>query len=168
MSVSMYQISVPVFVRHLQGLAACLRKAQALYAEKLYDETSLLSYRLYPDMFNFVRQVQIVTDHARNCAALLAGVEVPILDDKEATIADLIGRVEETVRYLSAFRPEQIDGTEDKTVKVRMRDRELSFTGQELVTTRSLPNFYFHVVTAYAIMRHNGVVIGKRDFMGQT
>src|SRR5262245_11923561 len=112
MSVSMSQISLPVFVRHLTGLAGCLKKTQALYAEKKYDEATLLSYRFYPDMFNFGRQVQAATDHARNCTALLAGVEAPKYEDNEKSLAELIARVEKTIAWLNGMKPAQIDGTE--------------------------------------------------------
>ena len=166
MAVSMYQISLPIFVRHLNGIAGCMKKAQALYAEKKYDESSLLSYRFYPDMFSFAKQVQIATDHARNCAALLAGLEAPKYEDNEKNLAELIARVEKTVAWLNTVKPEQVDGSEGKSVTVKMRDREMKFTGLELLQNRSLPNFYFHATTAYDIIRHNGVEIGKRDFMG--
>ena len=163
---SMSQISLPVFARRLNGLAGCLKKAQALYAEKKYDESTLLAYRFYPDMFSFARQVQAATDHARNCVALLAGVESPKYEMGEKSLADLIGRVETTVAWLGAIKPEQVDGTEDKAVTVKMQDRELNFKGLDLLLNRSMPNFYFHCTTAYDIMRHNGVELGKRDFMG--
>ena len=166
MAISMHQVSLPVFVKHLNGLAGCMKKAQALYAEKKYDETTLLSYRFYPDMFSFTRQVQAATDHAKNCTALLAGVEAPKYEDNEKSLAELIARVEKTVSWLNTVKPEQIDGTEGKAVTVKMRDRELNFKGLELLLNRSLPNFYFHATTAYDILRHNGVEIGKRDFMG--
>ncbi len=166
MAVSMYPISVPVFVRHLNGLAGCLKKAQALYAEKKFDETSLLSYRFYPDMFSLARQVQAATDHARNCTALLAGLDAPKYEDSEKSLAELAARVEKTVAWLGTVKPEQIDGSEGKAVTVKMRDRELNFKGLELLLNRSLPNFYFHATTAYDILRHNGVELGKRDFMG--
>ncbi len=166
MAVSMSQISLPVFIRHLNGLAGCMKKAQALYAEKKYDESTLLQYRLYPDMFSFTRQVQVASDHARNCIALLAGIEAPKPDDGEKNLAELIARVEQTVAWLQGVQPGQVDGTEDKTVTVKMRDRELSLKGIDLVFGRSLPNFYFHCTTAYDILRHNGVALGKRDFMG--
>ena len=166
MATSMYQVSLPVFTKHLNGLAGCLKKAQALYAEKKFDEATLLSYRFYPDMFNFTRQIQAMTDHAKNCTALLAGVEAPKFEDNEKSLAELITRVEKTVAFLNAVKPEEIDGTEGKPVTVKMRDRELNFKGLELLLNRSLPNFYFHATTAYDIIRHNGVEIGKRDFMG--
>ena len=163
---SMSQITLPVFVRRLNGLAGCLKKAQALYAEKKYDESTLLSYRFYPDMFSFARQVQATTDHARNCTAMLAGVEAPKFEMNEKSLADLIGRVEKTVAWLGTVKPEQVDGTEDKAITIKMQDRELNMKGIELVLNRSMPNFYFHCTTAYDILRHNGVELGKRDFMG--
>jgi uncharacterized protein len=166
MAVSMHQISLPVFIRHLNGMAGCMKKAQAHYAEKKYDEATLLSYRFYPDMFSFTRQVQAATDHARTCTALLAGVEAPKFEDNEKSLADLIARVEKTVAWLNSIKAEQIDGSEGKPVTIKMRDRELNFKGLELLLNRSLPNFYFHATTAYNIIRHNGVEIGKRDFMG--
>ena len=166
MAVSMFQISVPIFVRQLGGVVTCLKKAQALYAEKKYDESTLLSYRFYPDMFSFAKQIQIATDHARNCAALLAGLEAPKYEDNEKSLAELIARVEKTSAWLNTVKPGQVDGTEGKAVTIKMRDREMNFTGLELLQNRSLPNFYFHITTAYDILRHNGVEIGKRDFMG--
>ncbi len=166
MAVSMNQISVSIFVRQLNGVVNCLKKAQALYAEKKYDESTLLSYRFYPDMFTFAKQVQIATDHARNCTALLAGLESPKYEDNEKSLAELIARVEKSIAWLNAVKPAQVDGTEGKTVTVKMRDRETNFTGLDLLQNRSLPNFYFHITTAYNILRHNGVELGKRDFMG--
>lgn len=166
MAVSMYPISLPVFVRHLTGLAGCLKKAQALYAEKKYDEATLVSYRFYPDMFHFARQVQAATDHAKGCAALLAGLEAPKYEDNERSLADLIARVEKTIAYLNTIQPVQIEGAEEKAIMVKMRDRELTYKGLDLLLKRSLPNFFFHCTTAYDILRHNGVEIGKRDFMG--
>jgi uncharacterized protein len=166
MSVSMSQISLPVFVRHLEGLAIVLKKAQALYAEKKCDEATLLSYRLYPDMFSFARQVQATTDHARNSVALLAGIEAPKVEMTEKSLADLTARVENTVAWLNSIKPAQVDGAEAKNITVKMGDRETQYTGLDLLLKRALPNFYFHATTAYDILRHNGVEIGKRHFMG--
>ena len=166
MAVSMSQISLPVFVRHLEGLAIVLKKAQAQYAEKKFDEATLLSYRLYPDMFSFARQIQAATDHARNCIALLAGVEAPKVEMNEKSLADLAARVDGTVAWLNNIKPAQVDGTEAKNVTVKMGDRETQYTGLDLLLKRALPNFYFHATTAYDILRHNGVEIGKRHFMG--
>lgn len=166
MAVSMSQLSLPVFVRHLEGVAIVLKKAQALYSEKKYDEGSLLSYRLSPDMFNFARQVQVTTDHARNCIALLAGVEAPKVEMNEKSLAELIARVENTIAWLNGIKPAQVDGSEDKTVTVKMGEREVQFTGLDLLLKRALPNFMFHATTTYTILRHNGVNIGKGNFMG--
>jgi hypothetical protein len=166
MALTMYQASMPVYTRLLKGLADCLRKAAAYYGDKKYDETTLLSYRLFPDMFHFTKQVQAATDHARNGAARLAGIEAPKYDENEKSLADLIARVEKTVAFLNTIKPQQIDGSEDKTISYKMRDREFSFTGRDFLLAQSMPNFYFHTTTAYNILRHNGVEVGKRDFMG--
>ena len=166
MALSMYQASIPVYVRLLNGLAACLKKAAAHYGEKKLDESSLLAYRLYPDMFHFAKQVQAATDHARSGAARLAGQEPPQFDANEKTLADLIARVEKTAAFVKSIKPEQVDGTEDKTVSFKVRDREFTFKGQQFLLNQSMPNFYFHTTTAYNILRHNGVEIGKRDFLG--
>ena len=166
MAVSMGQISVPVFVRRLNGLANCLKKAQAHYSAKNYDEATLLNYRFYPDMFNFARQVQASTDHAKNCTAMLAGVDAPKFDDNEKSLAELVARVEKTIAWIESVKPAQLDGSESKDVTVKTRDRELNMKGVDLLLHRSVPNFYFHVTTAYDILRHNGVELGKRDFMG--
>jgi len=162
----MYPISVPVCIKHLNGLSGCLKKAQAHYAEMKFDETTLMHYRFYPDMFNFARQVQSMSDHAKGCTALLAGIEAPKYEDNEKSLADLIARVEKTVEFLKSVKPVQIDGTEDKAITIKMRDRELNMKGIELLLNRSLPNYYFHATTAYDILRHNGVEVAKRDFMG--
>src|SRR6476661_3232870 len=117
--ITLYQISIPVFMKHLNGLAGCMKKAQSLYAEKKYDEATLLAYRFYPDMFNFAGQVQIATDHTRNFAALLAEVKAPKFENHEKSLADLIVRVEQTVGWLKEVDPKQIEGTEDKSVTVK-------------------------------------------------
>jgi uncharacterized protein len=166
MALAMSQITLPVFIRHLEGLSIVLKKAQALYAEKKFDEASLLNQRFYPDMFTFARQVQAATDHARNCIAALAGVEAPKVPMDEKNIADLAARVDNTVAWLKGITPAQVDGAEGKTVTVKVMDRDTPFSGIDLFLKRSLPNFYFHATTAYDILRHNGVEIGKRHFMG--
>ncbi len=166
MAISMYQISVPIFVRHLNGLAGCMKKAQALYADKKYDETTLVSYRFFPDMFSFARQVQAATDHARNCVAALAGVQAPAYEMNEKSLGDLIGRVEKSIAFLDSVKREQVDGSEDKSLTIKVMGKDVNFKGLDLLQNRSLPNFYFHCTTAYDIIRHNGIEIGKRDFMG--
>ncbi len=165
MALSMYQASVPVYIKSLNGLADCLRKGAAHYAEKKYDEASLLSYRLHPDMFHFAKQVQEATNHARN-AARLGGEEPPKVEENEKSLAELIARVEQAVTYLNTLKPQQIDGSEGNTITVTRRDKVTDFTGMQFLFNRTTPNFYFHVTTAYAILRHNGVDVGKRDFLG--
>jgi hypothetical protein len=162
----MYQITVPVFIQRLNGLHGCLKKAQSLYSEKKFDESSLLGQRLFPDMFHFAKQVQAATDHARSGAARLAGQEPLAIEPNEKSLAELVARVEKTIDYLKGFKAEQVDGSEEKTIVVKFRDRETTFTGLTLTLNQSLPNFYFHYATAYGILRRNGVEIGKRDFMG--
>src|SRR5262249_14137587 len=145
---TMYEISVPIYIRRLNGVAACLKKAQALYAEKKYDEGTLLNYRLYPDMFNFARQIQQATDHARNSTGLLAGVEAPKAENTEKTLGELLARVESTVAWLKSINAGQVDGTEAKSLVVKTPAGEQKFTGMDLLQHRSLPNFYFHITTA--------------------
>ena len=167
MSISLYEISVPVFVRQLKGMAIVLKKAQALYAEKKYDEVTLLNQRMYPDMFNFARQVQATADHARNCAAALAGVESPKYDMNEKSIAELAGRVEKTIAFLEGLKPEQINGKEATDITVSVMGKDQQFAGLALLQNRAMPNFYFHSTTAYDILRGNGLEIGKGNFMGR-
>jgi uncharacterized protein len=163
---SMHQITVPIFIKHLNGLAGCIKKAQALYAEKKYDETTLLAYRFYPDMFSFTRQIQAATGHALTCTAMLAGVEAPKMEDSEKSLADLLQRIEKTNAWLKTIQPQQVDGSEEKSVTVKRPTGDVQMKGLELYLHRSMPNFMFHCTTAYDILRHNGVDIGKRDFMG--
>jgi len=163
---TMYEISVPIYIRRLNGLAGCLKKAQAVYAEKKFHEGTLLNYRFYPDMFSFARQVQQATDHARNSTALLAGVEALKVENNEKTLADLAARVDNTIAWLKTINAGQVDGTEGKSVTVKTPAGETKFTGMDLLQHRALPNFYFHCTTAYDILRHNGIELGKRDFMG--
>ena len=168
MAISMYQASLPIYIRQLNGLAGCLKKAQALYAEKKYDESTLLGYRLFPDMFNFTKQVQAATDHAINGAARLAGQEPPKYEANETSLAELIARVEKAIAFLNTIKPEQVDGSEDRDIILKIRDRELSFKGLPFLLNQSMPNFYFHNTTAYNLMRHTGVEIGKKDFRGES
>jgi hypothetical protein len=163
---SMHAITVPLFIKHLNGLAGCIKKAQTLYAEKKHDEATLLVYRFYPDMFSFTRQVQAATGHALACTASLAGVEAPKMEDNEKSLADLLQRIEKTNAWLKTIQPQQIDGTEEKSVTVKRPTGDVQMTGLELYLHRSMPNFMFHCTTAYDIIRHNGVELGKRDFMG--
>ena len=166
MTISMYQASVPVFIRMLKNLAAILAKG-ATYAEtKKIDPVVLVNSRLYPDMFPLVLQVQIASDVAKGCGARLAGLEPPKFEDNEATFPELLTRIDKTVAYLETLKPEQIDGSEDKTITLQIRNKTLTFLGMPFLLNFALPNFYFHVTTAYDILRHCGVEIGKQDFIG--
>lgn len=167
MKISMYQASVPTFIHMLNNLSVILEKA-AVHAEvKKIDPTVLINSRLYPDMFALARQVQIASDGAKGCAARLAGLEPPKYEDNEATFPELIARIRKTTDYLATFKPEQIDGSEEKTVTLKFRDSSKTFLGLPYLLNNALPNFYFHVVAAYAILRHCGVEIGKQDFLGR-
>ncbi|WP_269532993.1 DUF1993 family protein [Chitinimonas sp. BJYL2] len=166
MSLSMYQASIPVFIRMLGNLSNLLDKALAHAEAKKFDPTILVNGRLAPDMFPLSRQIQIATDGVKGCAARLAGVEIPSYADTETTIDELKARIARTVAFLQTFTPAQIDGTEDKTVTLKLRGEETQFQGQPYLLDFVLPNLYFHITTAYAILRHNGVEIGKRDYLG--
>ena len=166
MSVSMYKVSAPIFLQFLTALSGVLDKAQAHIDAKKLDESFIMGMRIYPDMHNFTRQVRASCDHAVNACARIAGLDVPAFENNEATIADLKKRVEKAIAFVSAMKAEQIDGTEDKQIVVKFGSGERSFTGQTMLLNFSLPNFYFHTTTAYAILRHCGVDVCKRDFMG--
>ncbi len=166
MTLSMYQASVPRFINILGNLSAILDKAQAHVDTKKLDETALTGFRLYPDMLPMARQVMIVTDTAKGLVARLAGVEIPVYDDTEKSLAELKARIAKTVAYLQTFQPTQIDGTEDKEIVIKRGDKETRYTGMQFLLGHAVPNFYFHVTTTYAILRHNGVEIGKRDYLG--
>lgn len=167
MSISMYQASIPALVRALKNLDAILGKAAAHAEAKKIDPSVLINSRLYPDMFALARQVQIATDTAKGCGARLAGQEPPKYEDTEASFPELSARIQKTVAYLEAFGPEQIDGSEERPITLTLRGKQVSFTGSNYLLSFVLPNFYFHVTTAYAILRHNGVEIGKPDYLGK-
>ncbi|MEM5329528.1 DUF1993 domain-containing protein [Paraburkholderia sp. JHI2823] len=166
MSISMYQASVPVLVRGLTNLQNIIGKAQAHAAEKQIDPSVLTTARLFPDMLPLMRQIHIATDTAKGCAARLAGVEAPKFDDVEVTFDELHARIQKTIDYLNAFKPEQIDGSEARSITLKMRSGPIEFTGQSYLLGFVLPNFFFHVTTAYDILRHNGVELGKLDYLG--
>lgn len=166
MTISMYQASVPAFIRALDNLAAILEKGAAHAQTRKIDDAVLLGSRLYPDMFPLVRQVQIATDTARSGAGRLAGAEFPAYDDKEATFQDLVLRIRNTVAYLQSLQPAQIDGGEDKTISWQSRSSTKSMQALPYLLNHLLPNIHFHVTTAYGILRHNGVELGKKDFLG--
>jgi len=167
MTISMYQASVPVFVRMLNNLVVILEKAVAHAEAKKIAPAVLLNSRLYPDMFPLSRQVQIASDTAKGGAARLAGIEPPKYEDNETTFPELIERLRKTIAYLNTLKPEQIDGSEKRAVTLKVRDEMLTFEGLTFLLNRALPNLYFHVSAAYAILRHSGVEIGKKDYLGK-
>lgn len=166
MSLSMYQASVPVFVRVLTNLAAVLAKGAASAEARKIDPSVLIGARLAPDMLPLVKQVQIATDSAKGAVARLAGVEVPSYPDTETTFAELQERVAKTIAFVSSLTPEQIDGSEERAITLKLRSGEMNFTGQPFLLNFALPNLYFHATTTYAILRHNGVELGKMDYLG--
>ena len=166
MQISMYRASVPVFARALRNLIAILKKGEAHATERKIEPTVLLNYRLAPDMFALTRQVQIATDMAKGCVSRLAGVEIPSYEDKEATFGELIARVEKCIAYLESFKPAQIDGTEDKTIVLKRPTGDVSYPGLQYLLEYVTPNVYFHCTSTYAILRHCGVDVGKKDFIG--
>ncbi len=166
MTVSMFTASVPVYTQFLTSLSAILKKAAAHAEAKKIDPSIFINARLSPDMFALARQVQIATDHAKGSLARLAGVEIPAYADTEVTFDELEARIQKTLAYVKTFKPEQIDGTEGKEIVLTFGTQKFPFKGQAYLIQFALPNFYFHSSMAYAILRENGVEIGKRDFMG--
>ena len=167
MTISLYKISAPIFVQFLTSLSATLDKAAAFCEAKKVEPEALLNMRLAPDMYSLVKQVRSATDHAINGTARLAGVEPLTFANKEASFAELKERIAKTIDFVKTFKPAQIDGTEDKAIKITFPSGATrDFTGQSLLLGNSLPNFYFHCTTAYDILRHCGVELVKRDFMG--
>ncbi|MGB5080017.1 MAG: DUF1993 family protein [Burkholderiales bacterium] len=166
MNISMYQASAPRMVNILKNLSAILDKAQAHIEAKKIEPAVLTHFRLYPDMLPMKRQVQIACDTAKGAVARLAGVEVPKHDDTEETFAELKARIAKTVAFIETIKPAQIDGSEEKNIHLKLGAREVDWKGMQYLLGQALPNFYFHVVTAYDILRHNGVEIGKRDYIG--
>jgi len=162
----MYDASVPVFIRGLRRLGEHLKKAEAYAQARKIEPAVLVNARLYPDMLPLSRQVQIASDHARGAAARLAGLERPSYADDETTFDELQARIDKTVAYLETFRPEQFEGSEERTVQVPVRGHPITFKGRSYLFDFAQPNFYFHTVTAYAILRHSGVELGKLDFLG--
>ena len=166
MQISMYQASAPRFVHTLNNLSAMLDKAQAHADAKKIDPAALTSFRLFPDMFPMSRQVQVACDVAKGAIARLAGVAVPKHEDTEQTFAELKARIAKTVAFINTIKPAQIDGTEDKDIALKLGKQEVKFKGMQYLLNFAYPNFYFHATTAYNILRHNGVELGKKDFVG--
>jgi uncharacterized protein len=168
MKTSMYQTSIPTFTRVLNNLVAILEKGAAHAEARKIDPTVLLNARLYPDMFPFTRQVQLAADTANSGAARLAGTEVPVHESSESSFAELARHVRKAIAQLETFRPEQLDGTEDKTVTWQTRSSTRNMQGLPYLMNHVLPNLFFHTTTAYNILRHNGVELGKMDYLGRS
>ena len=165
MTISMYQASAPVFEKMLGNLATILDKAAGWAEGRKIEPTVLLNARLAPDMFALTRQVQIACDFAKGTCARLAGLEAPKYEDNEASFTELQARIARTRQYLATIKAAQVDGSEDRQIKFKAGPRELDFKGQAYLTGFALPNFFFHTTTAYNILRHNGVNLGKIDFL---
>ena len=166
MAISMHSASVPIFVRMLGNLTTWLDKAESHAAARKFDTSVYLSARIAPDMLPFTNQIQIACDAVKFGIARLSGVEAPKFADDEASLADLRTRVRKTIDFIQSVPAAQIDGTEAKDVVVPRRDGSMTLKGETYLKTFVLPNFFFHVTTAYALLRHNGVELGKADFLG--
>lgn len=166
MSFSIYRASIPVLIRGFESLTAILKKGEAFAAETGLAPAELLETRLYEDMHNLIRQVQLASDSAKGCAARLAGIENPSFADTETNFAELHARIGKTVDFLKNISEDQLKGAEDKTVTLKIRGREINFSGSDYLLNFVLPNYFFHVTTAYDILRHKGVPLGKLDYLG--
>ena len=166
MTISMHQASAPRFANILRNLSAILDKAQAHCEAKKIDPAALMQARLFPDMFAFTRQVQIACDSAKGAVARLAGVEIPKHEDTEQTFAELKARIAKTIDFVQSVGAARVDGSEGREIVLKMRSGDVKFNGMQYLLGHAFPNFYFHVTTAYNILRHNGVELGKRDYIG--
>lgn len=167
MSLSMYQASAPRFANTLRNLSTILERAQAHCDQRKIDPLVLTSFRLFPDMFPLHRQIWIATDTAKGAVSRLAGVEIPKYEDVEQTIAELRARIAKTVDYVLSVPAAKIDASADKDISMKAGGKDVTWKGAQYLLGHAYPNFYFHCATAYNILRHNGVEIGKRDFLGQ-
>jgi hypothetical protein len=167
MTLSMYQASVPVFLRGLENLAAILAKGAAHAEARKIDPAVFINARLAPDMLELARQVQIAADAAKGCTARLAGADVPSYPDTETTFPELQARIAKTIAFVKGLTAAQIDGSEERTITLKVRGEDMKFRGQDYLFKLALPNFYFHITTAYDILRHNGVEVGKMDYLGK-
>jgi uncharacterized protein len=167
MTISLYTITVPAFAHTLGCLKDILRKAEDHAAAKKIDPNVLLNARLYPDMFTLTRQVQIATDVAKGACARLTGQEIPKYEDNETSFAELQARINQTLAYIASFEAKDIDGQESREIVITPGGREFKFTGERYAVHWAMPNFYFHVMAAYCILRENGVEVGKMDYLGK-
>ena len=168
MSVTMYQISIPVFTHVLNNLSNILNKGAAHAEARKIDPAVFINDRLAPDMFPLSRQVQIATDAIKGCAARLANVDIPSFADTETTFPELQERIAKTLAFIKTITPEQLNGSEDRIVTLKVRGSDVQYPGLAYLNHTVLPNMYFHVTTTYAILRHNGVELGKKDFLGNS
>jgi len=166
MSLSMYDASVPAFLQGLKGLNTVLAKAEAHAEARKIEPAALLQARLYPDMFSLTRQVQIATDFAKGAAGRLAGAELPVYEDAETSFEELKARVAKAAAFIEGLDPAAFEGSETRQVSLKRRGETVTFTGKDYLLNKAQPNFWFHVTTAYAILRHNGVELSKSDYMG--
>jgi hypothetical protein len=166
MSLSMHSASIPYFVRALKNLSAILEKGAAHAQENDIDPSILVTDRLFPDMFPLSRQVQIACDVSKGAAARISGIEAPSHEDNESSFEELIARINKTIEFLNSLPTDKINGTEEKEIKFQAGPYELDFTGATYLSMWALPNIYFHVTTTYNILRHNGVALGKIDYVG--
>ena len=165
MSISMYEASIPHFIRMLGNLASILDKASAHAQTKNIEESIFINARLAPDMYPLSQQIQIVTYMTEACAARLAELEIPRYENSYVTFADFKARIAKTIAYLQAVDSEQIDQSYDQPITIMMNDKEVVYTGQVYLLDVIIPHFYFHITTAYAILRHHGVELGKKDYI---
>ncbi len=166
MAFTIYDAAIPPMLRMLQNLSNILDKAVAQAKEKDMPASALLDARLAPDMHPLPRQIQMASDAAKGCAARLAGIDVPAMPDEEKTFAELQQRLAKTITFLKSVKPEQMDGAEERTIIIKTPSRDFEMSGRDFVTGFAMPNFLFHVTTAYAILRHKGIAIGKMDYLG--
>jgi hypothetical protein len=166
MSIDMYQASIPAIVKMLGNLSAILEKGDAHAKANNMNQSVFINYRLAPDMYPLSKQVQIATDMAKGCAARLAGLEVPNYEDNESTFANLQARIAKTIAFVQSLSPEQINNSEDRHITFKIRGIDRNFIGLPYLLNFVLPNLYFHITTTYAILRHNGVELGKLDYLG--
>lgn len=168
MKISMFEACVPTGIRMMNNLAALLEKAAQHAEARKFDPEVLVNARLAPDMFSLARQVQIASDSAKTGAARLAGLQPPSYEDNEKSLPELVARARKTAAWLETLQPRQFEGAEDRTVQWKTRGGEKSMQGLPYALHHMLPNLHFHVTTAYAILRHNGVELGKQDYLGRT
>jgi hypothetical protein len=167
MAISVYDLTIATLSRMLENLDRIVARAEEHAAARNIDPPVLIQARLYPDMLPFVAQIRIATDTAKGAAARLSGTELPRWPDDEATFEELHQRIRKATDFLATFAPEQFEGAEERPIEMKLPNTTLNFTGRDYILGFVLPNFYFHVTTAYDILRHNGIAIGKRDYLGE-